>query len=166
MRRSVTRWPPNVGAGLAIGVAVAVLAEPLVSVLSPGANVSVMRALALSIAIYGLSIVPLALLQKALLFKRHAAANAGAATIASIVAVVAIVLGAGVWALVARQILFQALLSAFAWISARRLFPAAEPGTRQGRGARPPGASSLVCSPPSASSRSTSTTSSSVGSPM
>jgi O-antigen/teichoic acid export membrane protein len=133
----------NVAAGLAIGATVAVLAEPLVSVLSPGANVSVTRVLALSITIYGLSIVPLALLQKALLFKRHAAANAGAATIASVVAVVAIVLGAGVWALVARQILFQALLSAFAWIGARGVFPAAEPGSREGRGARPPGASSF-----------------------
>jgi O-antigen/teichoic acid export membrane protein len=130
----------NVGVGLVVGTGVAILAEPIVAILSPGADVAVVRVLALSIAIYGLSIVPLALLQKGLRFKRHAAANAGAAGISSIVAVLAAVLGAGVWALVARQILFQALLSTFAWFGARGLVPAAEAGERRGRAARPAGA--------------------------
>jgi O-antigen/teichoic acid export membrane protein len=133
----------NAAAGLAVGGTVAVLAKPIVAALSPGGDVAVVRVLAPSIAIYGLSIVPLALLQKGLRFKRHAAANAGAASIASAVAVIAALLGAGVWALVARQILFQALLSTFAWIGARGLVPAAEPGTRRGRRARPTGATSF-----------------------
>jgi len=127
----------NVGTGLAVGLAIASLAQPLVSALSPGANVEVMRALALSICLYGLSIVPLALLQKAMRFKAHAGAHAGAAMLASAISVMAAVLGAGVWALVLRQILFHVLLAGFAWAGARHLLPRRKPGERALRAARP-----------------------------
>jgi predicted dehydrogenase len=115
----------NTACGLAIGLAIAALAGPLVSVLSPGADVDAMRALALSICLYGLSIVPLALLQRAMRFRLHASVNAGAALLASALAVLAAVAGLGVWALVLRQLLFQGLLGALAWAAARRLVPAA-----------------------------------------
>jgi O-antigen/teichoic acid export membrane protein len=131
----------NSASGIAIGVALAALAGPLVSVLSPGADVNVMRALALSICLFGLAIVPLALLQKAMRFKAFASANGGAATLASIVSVLAAIVGAGVWALVLRQILFQLLIACFAWIGARHLLPPRTPGQRLLRAARPPGAS-------------------------
>jgi O-antigen/teichoic acid export membrane protein len=118
----------NLATGLAVGLAAALLAQPLLHVLSPGADPLVLQVLAASIALYGLSIVPLALLQRQMHFKRHAAANAGAAVLASVVAVAAVLSGAGVWALVVRQVLFQALLAALAWIWARSLLPAAREG--------------------------------------
>jgi O-antigen/teichoic acid export membrane protein len=129
----------NTVTGIAIGVVIAALAGPLVSVLSPGANVDVMRALALSICLYGLAIVPLTLLQKAMRFRAYAGANGGAAMLASIVSVLAALVGAGVWALVLRQILFQFLIACFAWIGARHLLPPRTPGERLLRTARPSG---------------------------
>jgi O-antigen/teichoic acid export membrane protein len=149
MSRSVTRgqvWyalAVNVAAGLAIGLLVVLMGARMIHVLAPGANTLVLQILAFSVAIYGISIVPLALLQKDLRFKRHAAANAGAAALSSVIAVIAALMGAGVWALVGRQILFQALLAAFAWVWARRLLPAPSAVRSAGRRAlaRPEGAS-------------------------
>jgi O-antigen/teichoic acid export membrane protein len=111
--------------GLAIGLAAALLAGPLVRMLAPGADPLVLAVLALSIGLYGFSIVPLALLQREMQFKRHASVNAGAALLASGLAVAGALAGLGVWALVLRQVLFQALLAAFAWLAARTLVPAA-----------------------------------------
>jgi O-antigen/teichoic acid export membrane protein len=122
LRRSVSI---NVATGLAIGLAAALLAGPLVRTLAPGADPLVLAVLALSIGLYGFSIVPLALLQREMQFKRHASVNAGAALLASALAVAGALAGLGVWALVLRQVLFQALLAAFAWVAARTLVPAA-----------------------------------------
>jgi O-antigen/teichoic acid export membrane protein len=115
----------NVATGLALGLAAALLAGPLLSIFTPGADPLVLQVLALSVALYGFSIVPLALLQKEMQFKRHATANASAALLASGLAVAAAFAGLGVWALVLRQVLFQALLAGFAWAGARALVPAA-----------------------------------------
>src|SRR5207248_1963443 len=59
VRRAVAT---NVGTGLSIGLAAAVLAGPLTRALAPGADPLVLTVLASAIALYGLSIVPLALL--------------------------------------------------------------------------------------------------------
>jgi len=147
--RSVTRgqvWyavAVNVASGLAMGLVVLLLGARVIHVFAPGADTLVLRILAFSVAIYGMSIVPLALLQKDLQFKRHAAANAGAAGLSSLVAVIAALMGAGVWALVGRQILFQVLLAGFAWMWARGLLPPPGAVRRAGRRAlaRPHGAS-------------------------
>jgi O-antigen/teichoic acid export membrane protein len=148
MSSSVTRgqvWyalAVNVATGLAIGLLVMLMGARVIHVLAPGANTLVVQILAFSVAIYGISIVPLALLQKDLQFKRHAGANAGAAALSSAIAVIAALMGAGVWALVGRQILFQALLACFAWAWARRLLPARSAVRAAGRRAlaRPEGA--------------------------
>jgi O-antigen/teichoic acid export membrane protein len=125
VRRS-TRW--TVGTGIAAGLGAALLATPLLRLLAPGADPLVLQALALSVALYGVSIVPLALLQRDMQFKRHAAANAGASTLASALAAGAALAGLGIWALVLRQVLFQGLLAAFAWLAARGLMPATGAG--------------------------------------
>ena len=131
----------NAGAGLAVGGAIALLAEPIGHLIAPGANIAVLRVLALSVSLFGLSIVPLALLQKELLFKRHAAVNATAAIVSSVVAVTAGLLGADIWALVARQVLFQALLAGLGWMAVRGVRPRAGPkGTAKRSSARPPDA--------------------------
>lgn len=116
----------NVATGVCIALVAAVLAGPLVRSLAPGADPLVLAVLASGIALYGFSIVPLALLQRAMFFKTHAAVNAGAALLASALAVLAAVAGLGVWALVLRQLLFQGMLAALAWTAARRLVPAAQ----------------------------------------
>jgi O-antigen/teichoic acid export membrane protein len=95
-----------------------------------------MRALFASIGLFGLSVVPLALLQRELRFKRHALVNAGSAAASSAVSIAAVVAGAGVWALVLRQLLFQALLAILGWLAARPVFP--EAGSRGGAFARRP----------------------------
>jgi O-antigen/teichoic acid export membrane protein len=107
---------------VAAGVA-ALLAVPVLGSLAPGGDPLVLQGLALSIALYGFSIVPLALLQREMRFGRHAAANAGAAVVASAVAIAMAYAGLGVWALVLRQVLFQGLLAVFAWAGARTLVP-------------------------------------------
>ena len=123
----------NVVTGLAAAAGLAVLAGPVMRLVSPTADPLVLKALALAVALFGFSIVPLALLQKAMLFKRHAAVNAGAAVLASAVAIVAALAGLGIWALVVRQVVFQALLAAFGWAAVRGLVPSARADDAAGR---------------------------------
>ena len=121
-REDVTRSvATNVAIALVVALVVAVLAGPIVDAFADGGDPRVVRALFLSIVTYAFAIVPLALLQKGLSFKKHAAVTAGAAFVSAFVGVLAGVLGAGVWALVLRQVLSTALLAAFAWIAARAL---------------------------------------------
>ena len=133
----------NVAAALVLGGGIALLAGPIIELLTPGADPAVLRWLTLSIVFYALSIVPLALLQKTLDFKLHAGAVGAAALVASLIAVVAGLAGAGVWALVARQILFQLLSALFAWAAVRRVgalpgrLRLSLPALRAGMGDRP-----------------------------
>jgi O-antigen/teichoic acid export membrane protein len=134
----------NVGTGLAVGLLVVAFGGVLIAAATPGADADILRVLALSIALYGASVVPLALLQKNLRFKQHAAANAGAALLSSVVGVISFELGAGVWALVVRQVCFQALLAAFGWIGAWRILPRGEALVAGRRAARPGGGSGFM----------------------
>ena len=115
-------WLTTVG-GLALTGIVMLLAQPIVSFFSASANAAVLQGLVLSVGMYGLSIVPLALLQKQMQFRREAIVMSAASLIASVAAVVAAVLGAGIWALVLRQVLWSILMALFAWIAARELLP-------------------------------------------
>jgi O-antigen/teichoic acid export membrane protein len=130
VRRAVAA---NVSTGVAVAAVAAIAAGPLLRLLTPSADSRVLEVLAVAIALFGFSIVPLALLQKAMEFKRHAAVNAGAAVIASAVAVAAALAGLGVWALVVRQVLFQALLAGLGWIAVRGLLPEARDGETPAR---------------------------------
>jgi O-antigen/teichoic acid export membrane protein len=123
----------NAAIGLGATLLIAALAEPAVRAFAGGGDVSAVRALSVGVFLYALGICAFALLQKHLRLKQYAAANIASAVISSLVAVAAGLLGAGVWALVVRQLLSMGLLSAFAWIGARRLVPprpAAEPPGR------------------------------------
>lgn len=138
-RRQVVRAVElNLAVGAAVGLAALAAPAAVLDVLAPGAPPDVVRALACSVALFAASIVPLALLQRAMRFKRYALASAGAALVASAGSIVAVVLGAGVWALVGRQVAFQAVLAALAWGFAHGLVPAR--GGADERAARPPGA--------------------------
>ena len=114
--RTVAR---NVGTGLAIAALTAALAGPIADVFAGGRDPEVIAVLVLSIAIRAFSIVPLAVLQRTMHFREHAAVNAGAMVGAAALAVAAAAADAGVWALVVRQVAFSLLLAAGAWRAAR-----------------------------------------------
>ena len=86
VRRALTR---NLVSGTAIACGAMLLSNSLLPALVPGADPLVLATLAFTIMLNGLSIVPLALLQRELRFKPHAAANAGAALGASAACVAA-----------------------------------------------------------------------------
>jgi O-antigen/teichoic acid export membrane protein len=117
----------NVAVGLALSTLILLLSTPMTRWFAHGGDPSVLAVLGLSVAIYAPAIVPLALLEKRLDFKRRATVQATAATSAAVVSVAAGMLGAGVWALVVRQLLFQGLLALLGWLAARRLLPEREP---------------------------------------
>jgi O-antigen/teichoic acid export membrane protein len=126
----------NVAAGLALSAVMVGLAEPALHAFAAGGETLVLAALGLSVALYAPAIVPLALLEKQFLFKRRAAVQAGATITASTVAVLAGVLGAGVWALVVRQVLFQLLLAVGGWVAARHALPPRDERAQAPRWAR------------------------------
>lgn len=113
----------TVGSGAVLGAALAVSAGPVMAVLASGGDPAVLRWLTVSILLYALSIVPLAVLQRELRFRQHSACVGGGALIASAIAIAAALAGAGVWALVGRQVAFQLLSAAFAWYAVRDVLP-------------------------------------------
>jgi O-antigen/teichoic acid export membrane protein len=110
-----------VAVGLAVAVAVG--AEALVGTVANGGDAAAIAVLALSLPLYAVALIPTAVLHRAMEFGKlarvMAASNAGSAAIA----VVAGLAGAGVWALVARQLLWFALLAALAAVLARPYLP-------------------------------------------
>jgi O-antigen/teichoic acid export membrane protein len=127
----------NVGVGVLLTAVLVALAAPVLRLVLPEGDPAVLRWLLIGVAVHALSVVPLAVLEKQMEFKRVAAVWAGGALVGSVAAGVAGVLGAGVWALVLRQLVFAAVLTALAWVAARHLLP----GPRQlvGRVRRPRG---------------------------
>lgn len=127
----------NTGLGIVATAAVAALAAPIVSLTLQDGDPAVLRVLIASVGLYALSVVPLALLQRQMQFKQEAAVTASATVVASVVAIASALLGAGVWALVVRQVLWSALVAGMAWVAARHLLP--PPRELAGRVSRPPG---------------------------
>ena len=124
----------NVGVGLAATAAIALLAGPAVRTFAGGGDIAAVRALSVGVLLYAVGISAFALLQRELALRGYAAANIASAVISSVVAVAAALAGAGVWALVTRQLLSMGLLSALAWVAARRLLPPREaPGSPAAR---------------------------------
>ena len=113
----------NVGTGLLLTLAVAALAGPFVDAFASGGQADPIRFLALAVVLSALVPVPMAILQRKLDFRRQATILGVAATVASIAAIGAAILGAGVWALALRQVLFQAVIACLSWWSVRRMLP-------------------------------------------
>lgn len=111
----------NVVNGVVLAAAMVVVAEPMIANFAKGGDPDVLRALSASLVLYSLSIVPAALLQKRMRFKSYAIAVVAATTISSVTAVGAALLGADVWALVIRLVLYHAVLAAAVWWLARDL---------------------------------------------
>jgi O-antigen/teichoic acid export membrane protein len=123
-----------IGTGVVLSGALAVLAGPIVETVASSSEVAVMRVLSATVAVTAVSVVPLALLQRELLFRRHTHVVGGASLLASGAAILAGLLSAGVWALVIRQVAYSVLVAGLSWLSIRHILP------RRGRvvGAREP----------------------------
>ena len=124
----------NLLVGITLAIVIALTARPMVSFFAAGSNALVLAALGLSVALYAPAIVPLALLEKNLKYKPRATVQVAATMTASILAVACALLGAGVWALVIRQLLYQAMLAVVGWFAAVRagVLPAPEKGVVNG----------------------------------
>jgi O-antigen/teichoic acid export membrane protein len=131
----------NLLVGAIATVAIAALAGPLTAVFSAGGDANAVRCLSLAIFLYAAGIAPVALLQKELRFGRYAFVTVTSSAVASVVAVVAALLDADAGALVARQLVWMALLSALGWIAARDvvLAPAGASDRRRLGALRQPG---------------------------
>ena len=103
--------------------AMAVLAGPIVRSFAEGGSVAPVRVMAIGILFHGAAIVPLALLQKRLRFERKATITGTAAGLAGALSIVAALVGAGVWALVVRLIVYSGSQAVMGWWSVRSLVP-------------------------------------------
>ena len=119
----------NAATGALLTLLVAAIAEPFVDMFASGGQAAPIRFLAISVVLSSFVPVPMAVLQRKLDFKRQAAVLGVAATVASVAAVAAAVLGAGVWALALRQVLFQLVIACLSWWSVRGLLPPATAGS-------------------------------------
>lgn len=97
---------------IALAAAMAAVAGVLVDRFASGGNSAAVAALALCLPLHAVSVVPMALLQKSMQFRRlgglTAIANVGSALVALLMALD----GFGVWALVARQVVLSGMLAA------------------------------------------------------
>jgi PST family polysaccharide transporter len=137
VRRAVVRTS---AAGIAVTLGFIALASPIAHTFAKGSDPNALRGLAPVVALVAIWIVPNALLMKYLRFKAIAVITVTAAASASIAAVIAVALGAEVWALVVRLVLYQLLLAVLTWAAAAKLFPRADhsdaqPERRTGAGA-------------------------------
>jgi O-antigen/teichoic acid export membrane protein len=102
--------------------AVMVVAAPLFARVFGIPDVTrVLPALAPAVVLVSLQAVPVALLRRRLRFRALAIQGVLSAGLAQVAAIVLAVSGAGVWALVVQQVLAQAVVTVFAWVSARWL---------------------------------------------
>ncbi len=98
---------------LVIGLLLA--AGPLASFYEKPKLMPILQVLTLSIVAQAFSGVPEAMLRKELQFGKLMAVNSGSAVIASIAAIIAAFLGAGVWALVLRIVVSRVLVAVICW---------------------------------------------------
>ena len=118
-RRDIARTLAfNVSGGLVVALAIAVLAGPIIRHLAPGGNAMVLRILVLSVAVRAAAIAPMAVLQRTMRFKLQSTVGATSTFIAALIAVSAALAGAGVWALVVRQLAAAVLVPLLAWVVA------------------------------------------------
>ncbi len=116
----------NVATGALLTLTIAGLAQPFVDVFVSGGQAGPIRFLALSVVLSAFVPVPMAMLQRNLDFKRQAMVLGLAATAASVISVAAALLGAGIWALALRQVLYQGMIAVLSWWSVREILPKAE----------------------------------------
>ncbi len=126
VRRSLIRTSV---AGLAVTCLFIALAQPIADAFTGGADANVIRVISLTVVLAATWMVPNALLSKHMRFKSAAQIWIAASAIASVLAVVAAALGAGVWALAIRLVVNQLVLTVLALVAARDLIPRRAPSS-------------------------------------
>ncbi len=99
---------------LVLTVAMAAAAPVVVDKFASGGDTAAVAALALCLPLSAMTVVPRALLQKAMHFRSLAALNAVANILSALIAIALAITGFGVWALVARQLMLFAVIAALA----------------------------------------------------
>jgi PST family polysaccharide transporter len=112
-------------AGGALTLLFVALAAPIAALFLNSSDVAALRLLAIVVALLALRTVPSAILVKYMRFKRLAIVNVTAVIVGSIGGITAAAIGAGVWALVIRLVIYYLLLTMLTWVAAARLFPSA-----------------------------------------
>ncbi|MFI6439230.1 oligosaccharide flippase family protein [Streptomyces sp. NPDC050759] len=105
--------------GVVLGAVMAASAGPLVGTFADGGDAPAVALLAVCLPLHAIGIVPTALLHKSMRFRRLAGATAVANVGSASMAVVAVLAGAGVWSLVARQVALFALLAVLTTVLCR-----------------------------------------------
>lgn len=105
-----------------------VLAGPIADAFTGGLGVGALRAIGFTLLLAAIAIVPNALLSKHLRFKAAAIIQITGSFVASVAAIVAAVLGAGVWALAIRLLVSQLIIVVLTCVAARDLIPLRAPG--------------------------------------
>jgi O-antigen/teichoic acid export membrane protein len=136
IRRAIVRT--TITAAL-LAVAMAAAAPLLVDTIARGGDVDVLRWLAASIAVYGVAVVPLALMQRELRTKRQAAVMSAGALCGAVASIVSGALGAGVWALVVRQVATNVVVAGLAWLAFAWLVRRRRPAEPPAAAPAPPG---------------------------
>lgn len=120
LRRSVLRC---VALGLLLAGVIALGADAFARAFARPGDGTVLAVLGLGVPLYALAVVPMAVLQRSMEFRDLARAWAGTNVLSAVGAVVAGALGAGVWALVLRQLLWCGALAVLASAFAYRHLP-------------------------------------------
>ncbi|MGW6564848.1 oligosaccharide flippase family protein [Streptomyces sp. NPDC054975] len=96
---------------IALAAAMAASAGPLVGTFADGGDAPAVALLAVCLPLHAISVIPTALLHKSMRFRRLGGATAAANIASAAVAMAAVLAGAGVWSLVARQVVLFGLLA-------------------------------------------------------
>lgn len=95
---------------VALAILMASMSDLLVERFAAGGHPGAVAAVALCLPLHGMAVVPTALLQRSMQFRRLAGINAIANIASALTAVVLALEGAGVWSLVARQLVLYGLV--------------------------------------------------------
>jgi teichuronic acid exporter len=94
-----------------LAAAMAAAASEVVDRFARGGDAAAVAALAVCLPLHAVAVVPMALLQKSMRFRRLGGLNAIANVVSSLVALAIALAGLGVWALVARQLVLFGMLA-------------------------------------------------------
>ncbi|MCW2548959.1 MAG: polysaccharide biosynthesis protein, partial [Mycobacterium sp.] len=117
------------GLGLVLCAGIVLSSDALSRAFTGGGDAGTIAALALGIPLYSLAVIPMALLQRGMHFRAFAMYTAAANVGSALVAVVAGFLGAGIWALVSRQLVWAGLLAVLMARGAARYASGRDSGT-------------------------------------
>ena len=104
-----------------LAAVMATMSGILVTRFAPGGHPGAVAAIALCLPLHAIAVVPTALLQRAMQFRRLAGVNGSANVASALLAVILAYCGAEIWALVARQVVLYGILAA---LSAALCLPA------------------------------------------